>query len=71
MFVGANVVWSNEEKYGGGCEPGGPAIPDGAFLAHDLVTGVDSPVDLGFYSALMGVPSPQYITTTWVLDTKF
>jgi len=68
VFVGPNVIWSNEEQLTQ-CGLGGPSQPDGVILAHDLTTGIDSHVDLSFYRDLAGAP-PQYITSAWILDTK-
>jgi hypothetical protein len=68
VFVGPDVVWANEEKLGQ-CGPGGPSQPDGVILAHDLKTGLDTPVDMSFYKEFGGTTSIQYPTAASVLDS--
>ena len=45
MFVGTNVVWSNEDQPCE-CGLGGASEPDGVILAHDLGTSTDTKVNL-------------------------
>ena len=68
VFVGRNVVWSNEEKLTR-CGPGGPAAGDGVVLAHNLTTGIDTAVDSGFIKTAAGEPA-NYLSTNFVLDVK-
>jgi WD40 repeat protein len=70
VFVGPTTVWSDEEQLIQ-CGPGGPSVNDGVLLAHDLTTGAESRVDLGFYSQLAGPNMPTFATTAWVIDTTF
>lgn len=45
VFVSAGVVWSDEEERCS-CGPGGSSAPTGKVLAHNLVTGQDTAVDI-------------------------
>lgn len=68
VFVGREVVWANEEKPCD-CGPGGASAPDGVVLAHDLVKGSDSTVDLS--AIVPGIGGPAQPIVYDVLDAWF
>lgn len=64
VFVGTNVVWSNEEKPCQ-CGPGGASQADGVVLAHDLGTSTDVNVNMDPVmpgtAVASGMPSTGYV----------
>jgi hypothetical protein len=70
FFIQPNIVWSDEQKLGP-CGPGGPSVPDGVILAHDLTTGKDATVDTTLIVPGIGGPPQGPASTFWLLDTWF
>jgi hypothetical protein len=66
VFVGAHVVWSNQEKPCE-CGPGGASQVDGVVLAHDLGTGTDVMVNMD--PVVPGIGGPTVMPNTgYVVD---
>jgi hypothetical protein len=66
VFVGANVVWSNQEKPCQ-CGPGGASQIDGVVLAHDLGSSTDVTVNMD--PLVPGIGGPTVMPSTgYVVD---
>jgi hypothetical protein len=59
VFIGTNVVWSNEEQPCE-CGMGGASQPDGFLIAHDLGTHTDTRVDAELIVPAPGAPPTTY-----------
>jgi len=66
VFVGANVVWSNQEKPCQ-CGPGGASQVDGVVVAHDFGTSTDVMVNMD--PVVPGIGGPTVMPSTgYVVD---
>lgn len=69
VFVGANIVWSNQEEPCQ-CGLGGASQIDGVVLAHDLATGTDVMVNMN--PVVPGIGGPTVMPSTgYVVDVLF